>query len=193
MKTLYIIPGYGESEKMRKYKHLKTVFAKCGYYAVFLTVDWKADASIRAVATTVNKELKSYGDTKDTLLLGFSFGACIVALVSKKHTFKQVLFCSISPYFKDDLSLWSLKTLQKIKKYFGDEVFPKSLMRETFPAVKNQSAIFLVGSKEGECIDRAKRAFDVWEGKKKLVVIPTANHNLTNIHYLRRIKRILKP
>lgn len=193
MKNLYIIPGCGETEKAQKHQRIMRIAKKLGYNPIVIPVDWEGRKSIRTCVRDTAREISKHGDTKDATILGFSFGACILALFLEKYHFKKVIFCSISPYFKEDMPLWSPKFLKIIQKEFKNDPFATSLMKETFPVIKNQSSVFLVGSKEGEvCIGRSKRSFALCESKKELNVIQDAVHNVGNRHYLKRIEKILE-
>lgn len=193
MKYLYIIPGYGETEKMRKYQKVRSLAKKLDYTPVVISVDWEGNESIQECVRATEKQIKYYGKPEQSTILGFSFGACILALLLKKYHFKKAIFCSLSPYFKEDIPLWPSKIMEEIQKEIGSDPFVKSLAKETFPVISDQSALFLVGAKEGDvCIGRAQRSSDLWKGKKKLHIIQDAIHNVGNTHYIKFIERILQ-
>ncbi|MEK7069364.1 MAG: hypothetical protein AAB447_01445 [Patescibacteria group bacterium] len=193
MKYLYIIPGHGETEKMRKYQKIKSLAKKLDYTPVVISVDWEGNKSIQECVRVTEKQIKHYGSTEQSTILGFSFGACILALLLKKVSFKKAIFCSISPYFKEDMSLWPEKEAKETRKYFRGDRFAQSLMKESFPIPTEQPVVFLVGSKEGAmCISRAQRSLDLWKGTKELFVILHANHNIGNVHYLKQLRSILR-
>lgn len=171
---------------------MKSLVKKWGYTLIVISVNWEGNKSIRECVRATEKQIKSYENHEQSVILGFSFGACILALLLKKMSFKKAIFCSISPYFKEDMPFWLPNDIKIIEKYFRSDRFAQSLMKETFPITHAQPATFLVGSREGkECIGRAQKSFDLWKGKKEIFVIPNANHNIGNEHYLRQLKALL--
>jgi len=50
-------------------------------------------------------DLKIYQnfDNKNSLIIGFSFGAMVAFIASQKIRPKKLILCSLSPYFNEDL------------------------------------------------------------------------------------------
>lgn len=184
-KKLYIIPGFGESTDSKRYKEkIINKIETLGLEVVSVKVDWDLDSidtAIQQVDKQIPKDSTGY-------ILGFSFGAYIAAVLSPKKKLRGYFFCSLSPYFKEDL----LHVPQKWKDELGKKMV-MSLGQYSFPSQSKASAWFIYGDKEGKVLsDRAGSAYAVWKGKKELITIKGVNHNLTSPKYSSAINELVK-
>ncbi len=85
-KIVYIIPGLGETCRSKRYKMLGQSIEEKGYTAVYCNPDWYQ---------TVSSQI--FKPEKDSIIIGFSFGAVIAYLIARKFKFKKVIFASLSP------------------------------------------------------------------------------------------------
>lgn len=184
-KKLYIIPGFGESADSKRYKEkIINKLETLGLEVVTVKVDWdldNIDTAIQQVDSQIPNNSRDY-------ILGFSFGSYVTAILSSKKKLKGYFFCSLSPYFKEDL----LRIPQKWKDELGKKMVI-SLGQHSFPSKSKASAWFIYGDKEGkEVSDRAQSAYAIWKGKKELIIIKGVNHNLTSSKYSSAINELVK-
>lgn len=134
----------------------------------------------------VNKQIPD--TSSNDYILGFSFGAYITAVLAPKKRARGYIFCSLSPYFKEDI----VNIPEKTKKYFG-KILMDSFKKYSFPKNTAGQAWFLVGSEDWDlAISRAKLSYHQWKGKKKIFLIKDAGHQLSHPSFVSRIKEILK-
>lgn len=183
---IYIIPGLGESVRNKNYREIIKSAKKAGFVVVPVNILWDQDMDMTDFVEQANKKIPD--DSSEDYILGFSFGAYIASILSKKKKAKGVIFCSISPYFKEDLK----EVPQESKDYFGKKMM-SSFKRYTFPKKVMSDAWFLIGEKDWPlAISRAKRSFELWGGKKSLKVIKGVGHDLGNKKYSVVVEKIIK-
>lgn len=88
-KTVYIIPGLGERPQLARYRKLMQALVAKGYRAVGISPDWKAP---------ISGQLFKVGKTD--VVVGFSLGAVLAYLVSKKYPCGKVILASMTPVRK---------------------------------------------------------------------------------------------
>ena len=88
-KTIYIIPGYGETCSEARYKKLASVLRLKGYEVEQIKIDWKKPLSANM-----------FEPLKDSTIVGFSFGAVLAYLIAKKYPLEKIILCSLSPLHK---------------------------------------------------------------------------------------------
>ena len=183
---IYIIPGLGESPRNKNYIKIVKSAKKADFMVVPVNILW--DQNMDMVDFVDQADRKIPDDCQSDYILGFSFGAYIVSILSKKKKAKGVIFCSISPYFKEDLK----DIPRESKDYFGKKMMD-SFKRYTFPKKVMSDAWFLVGRKDWPlAISRTQRSFDLWGGKKSLKVIKGVGHDLGNKKYSTVVEKIIE-
>lgn len=187
-KTLYIIPGFGESARMAPYPKIATIAKSNGYRVVTCSPKWS-----RRVATDWIKELENRlkkEQAQRVTVLGFSLGAYITLNVARNFYFKKIIVCSPSPFFKDDIrhmghSAWKFlgkKRMQDFNKY-------------RFSTNIKSEITFMVGEKENTpdfYMDNIDKRYRMWAGKKKKIIVPGAGHDIASGDYLKLIAKELK-
>ena len=181
MVTLYIIPGYGEKTSDQGYLELVQAGKQKGYRVVEVNPTWERN--------TIDKWLNEFNSVveenehSESVVVGFSFGAYICALSSANHHFKKIIFCSLSPYFKDDIG----KLPAKATTLFGKRRI-NAFSKYEFPASINIPAIFMVGSADIPLvIERVKKSYNKWSGEKKLNVVKDAPHDISHPEYIKAL------
>ncbi|OJI08512.1 hypothetical protein BK005_00700 [bacterium CG10_37_50] len=183
---LYIIPGLGESTRAKNYREIIKLARKTGFEVNPVNILWEKNMDMTDFVVQADKKIPN--DSSDDYILGFSFGAYIVSILSKKKKIKGIIFCSISPYFKEDLKDIPLES----KEYFGKKMMD-SFKRYTFPKKIKSTAWFLIGEKDWPLtISRAQKSFKLWGGIKSMEVIKGAGHSLDDKKYFNAIKKIIK-
>lgn len=97
MKTIYIIPGYGENCSLDRYKKLTIALQKKGYFVIPINPDWFRPLS-----------KQTFKINKSSTLFGFSYGAILAYLTAKEYGSELLILGSISP-----IHTFSLRTLIK--------------------------------------------------------------------------------
>lgn len=179
---LYIIPGLGQKPTDAPYIEITKLARKSGYATKLIEVDWNQAPNMWLAKT--KKQLNN--STKKDVILGFSFGAYIAAVLSPKIKSSKFIFCSISPYFLDDK-----KNLPKLAyKYLGEKLI-NELTKNKFPTASKSPAAFLIGDKDLEIvIERTKKSYRAWNGPKETVIVKNVGHALGK-RYLKEIARLI--
>lgn len=187
-RQLYLIPGFGETTRKKAYKELTNFSKKNNFEVIAVNPNWKNSVASDWIRFFLNKVSKNQSSDKESIVVGFSFGAYITAIASEKIKFKKIILASLSPYFKKDLKhlpiiahkILGKKRMDDFKKY-------------DFPKKTTTPVLFLVGDKDIPIVIKsARQSYKKWQGRKKIIVIKNAEHDLNNKLYLDSIKENLK-
>ncbi len=183
MTNFYLIPGFGEKTDEPGYSDIKNIAEKKGYKVITHDPDW--DKAADSWIEEFEKVLSA--DNSEKQILGFSMGAYIAALSAKNHTFSKIFFCSLSPYFKSDIEHLPRLAFEvfgeKRMETFSQYDFPKNISSEAF---------FIVGDKEIPIvIERSKKSYEVWSGKKNLILLQNVGHDISEKKYLEVLEEII--
>jgi len=195
-KVVYIIPGYGESTRNKRYKKLIHVFRSRGFEIIRINIKWKN----RTMTDYVNQFLEKYKNNKNSYIFGFSFGAMIAFIASQKIMPKLQILCSLSPYFKEDLKETRKIFGKDLKRYFTEKQF-EDLNKYAFnKIVKNVKCrtILIAGGREmivhskkyDHLIKRTKEAANKIKDSK-LIIVENGGHDISQKEYLSAIKQIV--
>jgi len=185
-KIIYIIPGYSEYTKEKKYKKIGSFFKKKRYDVKYIDISWKYKTMSDYVKEFEEKVLKD--NLNNFSILGFSFGA-MIAFSSIKLKPKQLFLCSLSPYFKEDLPKikpsWKSAVGKRMMKDVENFSFNKLVKKV------NCKTFLFVGEKEHPLVlERTKIAHKNLKNSK-LIVVPNAKHDIGNENYLKVIEKIV--
>lgn len=139
--ALYIIPGLGESTRSKNYRGIIKYARDIGLEIVPVNINWSSKMDMTDFIAQVDSKIPDSID--DSYVLGFSFGAYITAVLAKKKNAKGYIFCSASPYFKENLK----DIPEKTRKYFGETMF-ESFKKYSFPKDVESEAWFLIGEND---------------------------------------------
>ena len=184
-KTLYVLPGFGETTKDKPYRQIAAFARSAGYEVVMYTPKWS-----RAVPSDWLAGFQAVLPTKPTgkaTVFGFSFGAYVALNAATQFSFDRIIACSIPPFFKADIpdidagtrTFLGLRRMADLKKYS----FPKQLM--THLTLMNGA------EEDAEDIEKSDGYYAQWSGKKKRVLVDRAEHDLETGDYLESIKAAL--
>ena len=183
---IYLIPGLGETTRFKNYRQVIKIAKENKIQIVPVNIKWEMGVSMSKFIEQADKQIPD--NIESDYIFGFSFGAYIASVLSTKKKAKGYIFCSISPYFKDDLKFIPEET----KKYFG-KVLMDSFKNYSFPKNAKGKAWFLIGDKDWEIAkNRAKKSYDVWRGEKEINIIKGVGHELSNPDYIKIIERIIR-
>lgn len=187
-KTVFIIPGYKQKPTSRAYREIAKILKKEGYSPVLINLPWNR--------TTVSKNakyfLKKYKkiNTRKKYILGFSFGAMIAFIASTKVSPSGLILCSLSPYFKEDIS--KINT-EGISSLMTDD-FSKLDCLVLAKRIKAKQILMLYGAKEERSLkNRVNKAYEEISCEDKLLIrIKETEHNIGNKRYLNTIHQAAK-
>jgi len=185
-KKIYIVPGFGESTRMNNYREVIKLSRGKGLEVVSVKIVWDMDKTMNDYLKEVSEQIPNLNE--DDYLLGFSFGAYIAYILSQKKIFSGYVFCTISPYFKENLK----DIPQESKDYFGED-FMKSLEFHKIHKGNKADAWFFTGEKDWElAIKMNKKASDKWGGKSSFGLVKDTGHELGAVNYIKEFKKVLK-
>lgn len=182
---LYVIPGVGETTRAKNYIELIHYARKIGLVVVPVNIEWSSKMDITDFINQADEKIPENSDSD--YIFGFSMGAYIAAVLSESKNAKGYIFCSISPYFKENLKFIPKET----KNYLGPKIM-KSFNKYNFPIKSKAQTWFFMGDKDWGIAQNAIKIFyKKWKGKKSLKYIKGIGHELWPIPYNSEIKKIL--
>ena len=184
--TFFLIPGFRESINDQAWQRIQAIITEHGHEVVLVQPSWNYH-TLTDWVLDLNTIRQSYPG--DHALLGFSYGA-MTAFVSAVNQPAQVtILCSLSPFFQEDLSLLRPWWKEKIGKHRMTDFIGFSF--DQLAKKQTGQTYLLVGQNEvPECRQRFDKAL------KKLLgasgeVVPEADHDIGNAHYLVSLKLII--
>ncbi|OGH12048.1 MAG: hypothetical protein A2857_03565 [Candidatus Levybacteria bacterium RIFCSPHIGHO2_01_FULL_36_15] len=190
-KTIFIIPGFKHLPTNKAYKEIAKILKSQGYLPVPVTIRWRQ--------TTISQNceyfLKKYKtiNSKKKYILGFSFGAMIALLASTKVSVRGLILCSLSPYFREDLSKVNNSWISSlITQRYQD--FSKLHCATLAKKIKAKQILMLYGTKEARSLKkRVRQAFgQISSTHKYLIPIKKTEHDIGDRRYLNKIHQIAK-
>lgn len=188
MKRIFIIPGFKHKSTQKDYLDVVDIFRKKGFEPKIVEVKWNN----RTFSQWLNEFLMFYEEHKsdEITLLGFSYGAMIALVAATKIKPTNLILCSLSPYFSEDIPKLKKYWLQSIgKKRVND--FSKLNFKEIAQQIKCKTHL-LIGEKESKKysglelrVSEANRLI-----KSELIRIKNADHNIGQEEYLEAIKSL---
>lgn len=185
-KVVFIIPGFRQSPASTAYKKLAKILKNEGYHPILVKIPWK-NSTISENAEFFMKRFKKTEAAKK-YILGFSYGAMIAFLVSTKVRTSGLILCSLSPYFKEDISSIKTRGTSILMRQRYDD-FSKLHCSTLSKKIKTKQVVMLYGTLEARSlIRRVTDTFGKIEGKnKKLISIKKTDHNIGDKKYLQVI------
>ncbi len=173
-KIVFIIPGYKHKPSHKAYSQLAKILKNEGCHPILITIPWK-QATISENAEYFLKEYKKIR-AKKKYILGFSFGAMIAFIAATKVRASGVILCSLSPYFKEDISSSLLHFAILVKQVKAEQILLLYGTNEAKPLIKRVSAAY--------------RQISV--NQKRLIPIKGTEHDIGDRRYLHTIAQIAK-
>jgi hypothetical protein len=190
-KVIYIIPGFKQKPTNKAYKAIISILKKEGYLPIPITIPWKQ--------TTISENteffLKQFrkNKLKNKSILGFSYGAMIAFVASTQVSVADLILCSLSPYFKEDVTRTGNKLASTIPlKRYKD--FKKLHAGTLARQIKAKNTLMLYGKDESKpLIKRVTRAYNqIPSLRKYLIPIAKTEHDIGDSNYLRTIHQAAK-
>lgn len=196
-KIVYVLPGYLETTKHKRYRKVIRLFRLKGFKVIRANINWKG----RTMTGYVKQFVNDYKPKKDSYLFGFSFGAIIAMISAKKIRPKLMVLCSLSPYFKEDLMSTRQIFGKTLNKYFTEKDF-KNLAKYSFADVVKGvkcRTIIIAGDKETVVnkktypivLKRAREARRMIKNSM-LIVVKNGKHDISQPPYFNEIKKIVE-
>ncbi|MDP3987654.1 MAG: hypothetical protein Q8P80_00735 [Candidatus Levybacteria bacterium] len=187
-KTVFVIPGFRHSPTNKAYKEIARILKREGYKPILINIPWKQTT----ISQNTEYFLKKYKkiNTKKKYILGFSFGAMIAFIASTKVSVSGLILCSLSPYFKEDLSnKWASPITSQRYQDFSN-LHCATLAKQ----IKAKQVLMLYGSREERSLKkRVNDAFDqILSTNKYLFSIKETEHNIADKRYLNKIHQVAK-
>lgn len=188
MKKIFIIPGFRHSSNQKEYLDVADIFKKKGFEPMIVNIKWK----YTVFNQWVEQFWKSFKQEKDDeiVLLGFSYGAMIALVAATKIKPTNLVLCSLSPYFSEDIPKLKRSWLQSIgKKRVND--FSDLNFEEISKQVKCKTYL-LIGEKESKKYPGLElRVLEAHkEIKSKLIRMTNVDHNIGQKEYLETIDKL---
>ena len=185
--VVYIIPGYTENVRTRGYRQVIRFFKQKHIKPVVVNIHWKYHTMLDYLDQFIAQYKPLAG--RKTYLFGFSFGAMVAFLASSLINPDKLYLCSLSPYFKEDLTY--------IKKR-GRKALGKRKIRDfktiSFHDIAKKvfcKTILVAGNQESP--DVLRRAYLARHEitKAKFYLAKGATHDLSQPEYLNALKKII--
>lgn len=173
-KVIFIIPGFNHLPTNKAYKEIAKILKREGYFPILIEIPWK-DKTILENTKYFLKEYRKI-KSKKKYILGFSFGAMIAFIASTKVRSEGLILCSLSPFFKEDVS--------------GSQIRCATLAKK----IKSKQILMMYGASETKSLIR--RVTDTFNristANKFLISIYKTEHNIGAKRYLKEIHHAAK-
>lgn len=185
-KNLVIIPGFSETTRQSDYRQIAVFARKKGFNVLAFNPRWQKHVAIDWINEFEQFTQRHVPSLHNTVVLGFSFGAYIAVNSARDIKFKKLLLCSLSSYFRDDIS----KLPALAYRILGKRRM-KDFKKYAFLSAPQTPAVFFVGDKDlPMVVERTEKAYKQWRGPKKLEIINGAEHEIDK-KYLEAIKKYI--
>ncbi|MEJ0054033.1 MAG: hypothetical protein WDN10_04940 [bacterium] len=185
----YIIPGYGESHtRQRGYDALAEMFKAKGIVPVHIEIDWHGKKPSR-FGEYAKQFLQQYEKPRqtETYILGFSFGAIIALISAKQAKPTNLILCSPSPFFTEDMKTFK----PALRKWWKENFVESDYSFDAIAPMIRQKTYVIVGDKEDvECGKRARAAKRNIRNSQ-LVTAKGAKHNISQKEYLAAVWKVV--
>jgi pimeloyl-ACP methyl ester carboxylesterase len=197
MKVAIVIPGFKDHVRdgrgHRTYEPLLRDLNGAGYVIVAITVTW-AYRTMDDWLSEVEKQIEGI-DTKDALLIGFSYGAMIASVLATRHAFGRVFLCSLSPYFAEDVPKLRVSWLAMAGKR-RIEVFKKLRFADIVKNYKARETVVFAGTSEmarrkAPLLKERGQAAAATLPHARFVAVVGAGHDISQPSYAAAIKAAL--
>jgi esterase/lipase len=194
-KIVFIIPGFGHQPTNRAYKEIANMLKKDGYTPVSVKIPWKESTISDNIVHFINtyKRIVTAKKTprKKIYILGFSYGAMIAFIASTKLKVDGLILCSLSPFFKEDISKIEFKKISTLEiNRYKDFVQYSSKKLATETSAKK--VFMLYGAEESvPLIHRVTKTYNEMSSPYKyLLPIGKTEHDIGNKQYLHTIQNV---
>jgi pimeloyl-ACP methyl ester carboxylesterase len=189
MKTIFIVTGFKQKTDNVQFKWMRPFFKKLGYEVKTFAADW--DHHVMSDYVAGFKEYYEKNKGKKNYVLGFSFGAMIALLSAKDLQPDRLYLCSLSPYFKEDMSKLRLDWQRMIGVRRKQDFLLHSVNKATKQL--DVPTVVLYGETEGDKFPNLKKRCEKTDeslSKSRLIVVPDSPHKIDHPEYIKAIKAL---
>ena len=183
---LYLIPGWNEQTSQKEYQKIKSHFENNGFEIIEISITWKRRVMSQYVDEFLSQCIHSNEDKVS--VLGYSFGAMIAFISSRYISYTNMYLCSLSPFFKEDLSstliTWKLILGVRRVKDFSTLSFNEIIENWNPPS----NVYLFYGEKEYSQLISRMKEMHVKIKNSKLISVPNCKHQLSHENYLKMVK-----
>jgi pimeloyl-ACP methyl ester carboxylesterase len=186
-KTLFIIPGFKERISHKQYRALQKVFLAKGFDVKMVPIVW--DRSVMTDWTGQFEEFFHLNQGKKNVVLGFSWGAMIALLTATHLKPGELILCSLSPYFAEDL----LKIPDWWKRFIGKRRtadFGRYSMKVAVKGVSSKTKVFIGGAERKKFPQLAARCTLAAKALgTSVIVVEGVKHDIGDARYREALGR----
>jgi hypothetical protein len=186
-KIVYIIPGYREDSDTIGYKCVMRFFKRKHVKPIMVNIHWK----FRTLNDYVSEFLSFYKPITSgkIYLFGFSFGAMVALMASPFIAPDKLYLCSLSPFFKEDLSHIKKKGRKSLGKNKLRDF--KKISFRTLAKQVSCTTILVAGEEESTDVLKRTAIAKREISKAKLYLARGAAHDLSQPEYLRTLDQVI--
>lgn len=188
VKTLFLIPGFKQNTSDKCFAWLIKFLEQKNFKVAKVPVVW--DRRVMADYVSDFEMFYEKNKSQTNYVLGFSWGAVIAFLSASRLKPNKIYFCSLSPYFKEDIvktKPWLKKIVGQQRLKEGQKLSGRKIARE----LKVPSIVFY-GEIEGRKYPMLKKRCEEtahFAKNTKLVVVKNAPHKINHREYVDAIKK----
>ena len=189
--SFFIIPGFKQKAGNRSFSWLEKFLKGRGFEVVRVPILWERRTMKEYVEDFI--EVYKKHQSGENYVLGFSYGAVIALLSANAIKPKKIYLCSLSPDFKEDVSVMK----PWLKKYVGKRRIAYSLKTSGREVAKNLEIPSVIFYGEAEVKDYPQTKVRCEEtvklaARSKLVVVKESSHQIDFPAYKIAITKELK-
>lgn len=187
-KRVFIIGGWNDSFKEKKYRLIYKYFKEKGYEPFLVNIHWK----YKVMTDYIQEFRKIYNDNKleKNYLFGFSFGSVIS--LNSSHDLKPdaMILCSLSPYFIEDFKKFPPSWIKRERKMIITDV-KNFRFNKICPSVKCKTYLVIGENEPPVLVNRSKDAHRKIKGSK-LIIVKGAVHDFGGEKYFNAVKEVIR-
>jgi len=186
MKKLYLIPGYKHTLTTPGYRELMLSLERWGYKSEFIPISWE----YRVMSDYIQEANDAIQISWDDIILWFSFGAMIALQLAEQSKCKQVILCSLSPYFSEDLKTASKYSLWKlwIRRY---KDFLENYLENSIVNSQDNLYTVIYGTSETQNLQRRNQKIIEKLSIENVWLVSWVGHNIAHKEYQKTILKHL--
>lgn len=186
-KTLFIIPGFKEKFSHKQYRALHKLFVAKGFEVKVAPIVW--DRRVMTDWIAQFSEFFQSNRGKKNVVFGFSFGAMIALLTARALRPDELVLCSLSPYFAEDLP----KIPDRWKRFIGKRRttnFGRYWMKSAVKGLSIKTKVFIGGAEQKKFGSLASRCTLVAKAlSASVIVIDGVKHDIGDPRYRTALNR----
>ncbi len=186
---VYIIPGFDPSADAHGYRAVASEFKAIGARVTIINISWKYQ-TVTSYTRKVLEHIVKNSTTNSICLFGFSMGAVVALLIAPRLNVNCLVLCSMSPYFKENLSRISADDqaslgLRRIRDF-------RQYRFKTIASQISCRALIVTGDQESKSVIKMSTKASREIKKAELIPIPNGIHSLSQPEYVRKLEEVIR-